>query len=158
MGLTVLGAYDNESEIAANAVVITRVINTGDVFGYSLSVQEGNNLVTNPDKGTYTEVTIAAMGVSGEPTSLTVTRYARPTPEGPDRTSPILPRKTMLTLVDITLAVELAYCRAKPDYYPGGNCAFVPLDADKPKSLDLELKLLEDGRFIAKQVREFGGR
>jgi hypothetical protein len=45
--------------VAANAVVVTRVLNTDDVFGYSLSVQLGNNLVTNPNPGTYSEVTIA---------------------------------------------------------------------------------------------------
>ena len=60
MGLAIVPAYDIESEVAANAVVVTRVLNTDDVFGYSLSVQQGNNLVTNPDPGTYSEVTIAA--------------------------------------------------------------------------------------------------
>ena len=51
MGLAIVPAYDPESDIAANAVVVTRVLNTDDVFGYSLSVQQGNNLVTNPDPG-----------------------------------------------------------------------------------------------------------
>ena len=53
MGLAIVPAYDLGSEIAANTVVVTRVLNTDDVFGYSLSVQEGNNLVTNPDAGTH---------------------------------------------------------------------------------------------------------
>jgi phosphoenolpyruvate synthase/pyruvate phosphate dikinase len=48
MGLAIVPAYDMDSEVAANAVVVTRVLNTSDVYGYSLSVQEGNNLVTNP--------------------------------------------------------------------------------------------------------------
>ena len=52
MGLAIVPAYDTESDVAANAVVVTRVLNTDDVFGYSLSVQQGNNLVTNPDPGT----------------------------------------------------------------------------------------------------------
>jgi hypothetical protein len=59
MGLAIVPVYDTESEVAANAVVVTRVLNTDDVFGYSLSVQLGNNLVTNPNPGTYSEVTIA---------------------------------------------------------------------------------------------------
>ena len=62
-------------------MIITRVLNTDGVYGYSLSVQEGNNLITNPDPGTYSEITI-----------------------------------------------------------------------------DMEFKVLEDGHFICKQVREFGGR
>ncbi len=53
------------------------------MFGYSLSIQLGNNLVTNPDPGTYSETTVAALGVGNEPTSLTVTRFAKPTPDGP---------------------------------------------------------------------------
>ena len=90
MGLAIVPAYDPESEIAANAVVVTRVLNTYDVFGYSLSVQEGNNLVTNPDPGTHSEVTIAAFIGDDEPTSLTVTRFAKPTPDAPERTEPVL--------------------------------------------------------------------
>ncbi|HSK77265.1 MAG TPA: PEP/pyruvate-binding domain-containing protein [Thermoanaerobaculia bacterium] len=158
MGIAIVAAYDNESDVAANAVVITRVLNTRDVFGYSLSVQEGNNLVTNPDPGTYSEVTVAALGASGEPTSLTITRYAKPAPDRPERTTPVLSREQMLTLVDLAGTTEVAYCRAKPSYSEGRDCGFIPLDSEKPKSLDMEMKILEDGRFICKQVREFGGR
>ncbi len=63
----------------------------------------------------------------------------------------------MLALVDMAKTVERAYCAAKPSYYPD-DCAWVTFDNEKPKSLDLELKLLEDGRFVCKQVREFGGK
>ena len=123
MGLAIVPAYDLESEIAANTVVVTRVLNTDDVFGYSLSVQEGNNLVTNPDPGTHSEVTIAAFIGDDEPTSLTVTRFAKPTPDAPERTEPVLAGERMLELVDVAKAVEEAYCRAKPGYYP--DCRFV---------------------------------
>ncbi len=157
MGLAIVAAYDLESEVAANAVVITRVLNASGVFGYSLSLQEGNNLVTNPDPGTYSETTIAALGLGGEPTSLTVTRFAKPTPDGPERTESVLAREKALTLVDLAAAVERAYCAAKPSYYEG-DCDFVVVDDEKPKSLDMEFKVLADERFLCKQVREFGGR
>lgn len=157
MGLAIVPVYDAESEVAANAVAITRVLNTTGVYGYTLSLQDGNNLVTNPDPGTWSEVTIAALGLGEEPTSLTITRYAKPSPEAPERTEPVLPREKMLGLVDIVVAVERSYCAAKPSYYPG-NCRFVVVDNEKPKSLDLELKVLADGQFVCKQVREFGGR
>jgi hypothetical protein len=62
----------------------------------------------------------------------------------------------MLELVDLARTVERAYCRAEPDYYDG-PCAAVTADNTKRRSLDLELKLLEDGRLVCKQVREFGG-
>lgn len=156
MGLAIVPAYDSESEVAANAVVVTRVLNTDDVFGYSLSVQEGNNLVTNPDPGTYSEVTIAGFISDDQPTSLTVTRFAKPTPQAPERTEPVLPAGQMLELVDLAKRVERAYCRATPGYYR--SCDNVPAANDKAASLDLELKILENGQLVYKQVREFGGR
>lgn len=156
MGLAIVPAYDNESEVAANAVVVTRVLNTRDVYGYSLSVQVGNNLVTNPDPGTWSEVTVAGFISDEEPVSLTVTRFAKPTPDSPQRTEPVLERDWMLELVGLAKTVERAYCRAKPSYY-AGSCAEVTADNEKETSLDLELKLLEDGRLVCKQVREFGG-
>ncbi len=158
MGLSVVPVYDTESDVAANAVIVTRVINASGIFGYSLSVQQGNNLATNPDPGTETELTVAALGLGDEPTSLTVTRFAKPTADGPRRTDPVLPESEMLGLVDLATIVERAYCAAKPGYYPGGDCRFVVIDAEKPTSLDMELKILENGRLVCKQVREFGGR
>ena len=156
MGLAIVPAYDTVSEVAGNAVVVTRVLNTDDVFGYSLSVQLGNNLVTNPDPGTYSEVTIAGFISDDEPISLTVTRFAKPTPEAPERTEPVLSRAQMLELVDLARRVERAYCRATPGYY--SDCNLVPAANDKEASLDLEMKILENGQLVYKQVREFGGR
>ncbi len=156
MGISILPAYDFESPVTANAVVVTRVLNTSDVFGYTLSSQKGNNLVTNPDPGTYTEVTIAAIGVGAEPTSLTVTRFAKPKRDEEPLTTTVFDHQTSLDLVTITKAVEEAYCRAKPGYY-SGDCRFVSVDTEKPKSLDMELKYLENGHFVCKQAREFSG-
>ena len=157
MGLSVVPSYDSEADIDANAVVVTRVINAAGVFGYSLSIQDGNNLATNPDPGTQTESTIAALGLGDEPTSFTITRYAVPVAGGPKLTEPVLTNEQLLDLVDVARTVELAYCAAVSDYYPG-DCGFVVVDNDKPTSLDLELKVLQDGRLLCKQVREFGGR
>ena len=156
MGLAVVPAYDLEAEIAANTVVVTRVLNTDAVYGYSLSVQQGNNLVTNPDPGTYSEVTIAGFISDDEPTSLTVTRFAKPVPDGPERTEPVLSREQMLELVDLAKTVERAYCQAKPGYYP--RCDLVTSASDKDAALDLEAKILENGHLVYKQTREFGGR
>jgi len=108
MGLAIVAAYDAESDVAANAVVVTRVLNTDAVYGYSLSIQEGNNLVTNPDPGTYSEVTIAGFISETEPVSLTITRFAKPTADSVERTEPVLAREQMLDLVDLARRVENA--------------------------------------------------
>lgn len=42
-----------------------------------------------------------------------------------------------------------------PDYYSGRE--FVTVDNQKQKSLDLEVKLLENRQWVVKQVREFSG-
>ncbi|MFH8252311.1 PEP/pyruvate-binding domain-containing protein [Microbacterium sp. B2969] len=159
MGLAILPVYDAESEVAANAVIVTRVLNTDDVYGYSLSVQVGNNLVTNPDPGTYSEVTVAGFYGDDEPMSLSITRFAKPRPDAPQRTEPVLPTERMLELVDLAKRVERAYCRATPGYFDGG-CANVAgaNGEEKENSLDLEVKILENGHLVMKQVREFGGR
>ena len=157
MGLGVVAAYDTEADVVANAVVVTRVLNTDAVYGYSLSIQRDNNLVTNPDPGTHSEVTIAAFISDDEPISFTTTRFAKPTRDAPPLTVPVLAPEVMTTLVELVRTVERAYCGAEPDYYPG-DCANVTSDNTKPRSLDLELKVLANGRFVIKQVREFGGR
>ena len=157
MGLAIVPAYDTESDVAANAVVVTRVLNTDAVYGYSLSIQQGNNLVTNPNPGTFSETMIAGFISDQEPLSFTVTRYAKPTKDGPVLTAQVLSRDQILQIVEISKVVERAYCAAKRDYY-GGDCRWVTADNTKPKALDLELKVLENGELIVKQVREFGGR
>lgn len=158
MGLVIVPAYDSDAEIAANAVVVTRILNTDEVFGYTLSVQQHNNLVTNPDPGTYSEMTVAAFLSRDEPVSLTVTRYAKPEATAAERTTTLLSPDQMVDLVNVGRHVETQYCSAKPSYYPGGTCQAVPADSAKPTSLDLELKLLDNGQIVCKQAREFGGR
>src|SRR4029079_17929965 len=106
MGLAIVPAYDSDSEGVSNAVVVTRVLNTQDVYGYSLSVQEGNNLVTNPDPGTWSEVTVAAFVSDDEPMSFTITRFAKPEKDGPERTAPVLAQASMSLLVDLAKTVE----------------------------------------------------
>lgn len=100
---------------------------------------------------------MAAFISDDEPVSLTVTRFAKPTQESPERGTPVLPREVMLDLVDVAKRVERAYCAAKPAFDPG-DCAAVNFDNEKPKSLDLELKVLANGQLVCKQAREFGGR
>lgn len=157
MGLSILPAYDYESEIAANSVVVTRVINSNDVFGYSLSIQRGNNLVTNPNPGTHSEVSVAAIGFGSEPTTLTVTRFAKPTKAEEPLKTTVMTKDATLQMVAVAQTVEAAYCRAKPTFY-NDDCRFIAIDAAKEKSLDMEFKVLANGHLVCKQAREFSGR
>ena len=156
MGIAVVAKYDAEADVAANSVVVTRVINNEGLYGYSFASQVGNNLVTNPEPGTYAENVIAGFIGDGKPPTFTVTRYATPTPNALPRTTRVMPNTTMSKLLDLTRAVETAYCKAKPAYY-ANSCDMVTIDPSKPTALDLEVKVLGNGHFVFKQVREFAG-
>jgi len=163
MGLAIVPAYNINAKIAANAVVVTRVPNARTFAGYSLSINERNNLVTNPAPGTWSEISVAMLLTADTPTSLTYTRFAKPLADGPARTSPVLPREQALKLTSIAKTVELAWCKANPLYYPAAHegratCEYTVWDEMKPRALDFEFKLLENGQFVTKQVREFSGR
>jgi len=62
----------------------------------------------------------------------------------------------MTAMLELTKAVETAYCKAKPSYY-ASTCDNVTVDPTKPTALDLEVKILANGHFVFKQVREFAG-
>ena len=156
MGLSIVPAYDLEDDVAANAVIITRVVNSDDIMGYTLAVQQGNNLVTNPNPGTLAENTIATFGDINRPPRFTLVRRAAPVAGQPPLQGSVLPAAKLQEIVTAVQAVEVAYCRAKPDYY-SGDCTYVAFDNQKPRSLDLEVKILGNGHLIVKQVREFNG-
>lgn len=156
MGVAIVAKYDLVSDEAANSVIVTRVINNEGLYGYSFSTQVGNNLVTNPIPGTYAEDVIAGFVSSTGAPTYTVTRYATPTKGGPSLTQRVLPDTQMTDMLDITRKVEQGYCRAKPSYY-AGSCDWVTVDPEKPTALDLEVKVLQNGQYVFKQVREFAG-
>ncbi len=157
MAFAIVADYELEEPVAANSVVVTRVINSQNVYGYTLANQKGNVLVTNPEPGTLAENVIAAFNEPGDPPSFAVTRFATPVAGEPPLKAPVLSDKALRELVEITRTAEIAYCRARPDYYEN-DCRYAPADPNKTRALDFELKLLEGGHFICKQMREFSGR
>lgn len=157
MGFAIVADYELEEPVAANSVVVTRVINSRNVYGYTFATQKGNVLVTNPEPGTLAENVIAAFNEPGEPPAFAVTRFATPVAGEEPLDAPVLSDKAMRQLVEIIRTAEIAYCRARPDYYPN-DCRYAPADPDKTRALDFELKYLESGKFICKQMREFSGR
>jgi len=156
MGIGIVERYDDDADIVANSVLVTRVIGNEGLYGYSFSTQVGNNLVTNPTPGTYSENVIAGFVDPNRPPTFTVTRFATPTKDAPQMTTRVLADDRMRAMLDYTKIIETAYCRAKPTYYPG-SCDAVTLDPEKPTALDLEVKVMANGRYIFKQVREFAG-
>ncbi|RYZ59537.1 MAG: hypothetical protein EOP07_03670 [Proteobacteria bacterium] len=158
MGLALVPNYDTESPIIGNSVVVTRVINSEDVMGQTLSIQKDNNTVTNPTPGTWSETTIAASASPDEIYSLSTVRYAKPTATTPVLTGNVLSKELTLEMVALSRKIELAYCRANGNYYKNGSCNDVPYDSEKGKALDMEMKVLQNGEFIIKQVREFSGK
>jgi hypothetical protein len=157
MGFAIVADYELEEPVAANAVVVTRVLATPNVYGYTFALQRGNVLVTNPEPGTLAESTIAAFNEPGEAPSFAVTRFATPVAGQPPLRSPVLSDTKLRELVEITRTAEVAYCRARPDYYEH-DCRYAPADPTKTRALDFELKVLDSGRFVCKQMREFSGR
>lgn len=155
MGIAINPSYGDEQ---ANLVLVTRVVGTDLVYGYTLSVQKGENLVTNPLPGTMTEFDVATFSDVARPPRISTTRYAKPSIDEPVMTTTILSQARMVEIVQIAKKIEIAYCKAKPSYYPGGNCEMVWGDAEKPLSLDMEIKVLPDGNLQFKQAREFHGR
>lgn len=161
MGLAVNPTYgfrettENVIEFA-NAVVVTRIINAGGIYGYQMSVNTEENLVTNPTPGTQSEVVMATF-LGDERPEITFLQKAKIKPTEPVLTNPLLKPETYVRMVDLVRAVEKAYCKTVPAYFPNGNCAYVPGNPEKKKSLDLELKIFSNGEVLVKQVREFGG-
>ena len=174
MGIAVLPSYKTEGTIVANSVVVTRVINAPDVYGYTMSIQKDNNLVTNPDKDTIAELTIANDTGGTAPVGFSVSRFAVPVANQPGLKMSVMENvfkdeataKAMMTeMLRITQRVELSYCMAKnkfvqtlpPDqrhpYYEGQyGCGYVKYDNKKPKSLDFEFKLVKLDQSAGSQI------
>jgi hypothetical protein len=156
MGVGVVPAYDTESEVIANGVLITRVIGSS-LTGYTVSLQEGNNLVTNPDVGTIAQTSYAVLGY-GAP-RMVLARYATPKKGGPPLTRTVIADEKLVEVIEAVRAAEVAYCRIKPGYnIDPAVCSGVWYDSSKNKALDFEFKLLANGHYVIKQMREFGGR
>lgn len=160
MGLAVHVAYKfrKDLSIKSNSVLVTRVLGTDSVYGYQLSTQVNNGLVTNPIPGTKSELLVVGADSVGKNFGLTVLQYAKPTPQTPVMDRMILTEPEVLTLVDIARAVEIKYCQAMPDYYPGGACVNVGNSQRKTLALDMEFKQFSNGQFMIKQVRTFSGK
>jgi len=133
------------------------VIGNNGLYGYSFSTQAGNNLVTNPMPGTYAENVVAGFVDASKPPTFTVLRYATPTPGAAKLTSRVLADDEMTDMLDYAKLIETAYCRTKASYYEG-DCQYVSLDPEKPTALDMEIKILDTGHYVFKQVREFAGQ
>lgn len=156
MGIAVVPEYDAESDEAANGVLITRAVNS-DFLAYTLGLQKGNNLVTNPEPGTIAQMTFGTFSGLDRPTRFTTTRFATPVKGQPALTSSVMTEAQMGQVIDLAKTVEVQYCKVKRGYY-ANDCKYVWLDNEKTRALDLEFKFLQNGQFVIKQSREFHGQ
>eukprot|EP01087_Luapelamoeba_hula_P011901 TRINITY_DN329_c1_g3_i1.p1 TRINITY_DN329_c1_g3~~TRINITY_DN329_c1_g3_i1.p1 ORF type:complete len:766 (-),score=154.04 TRINITY_DN329_c1_g3_i1:276-2525(-) len=157
MALAAVPGYDSESAIVANAVVVTKIQGAGaaPLAGYTFSVEADNQLVTNPPPGTHAEMTWANTPLPND-TTLTTVRFAKPYPDQPERTSRVLSDTVLFDVLQLVERIDIAHCNVKAGE-PNWDCDSLPYVPDRKLSLDLELKFLENGHYLFKQVREFTG-
>jgi hypothetical protein len=163
MALAVNMSYDfrDDSEgidEIGNAVIVTRVINSKGVYGYRLSLNTDDNLVTNPTPNTQSEILIASFLEFKEDPKFSFMQFAKTNPKSEAKTAPMFGDNIYKTLIRVAQRVELNYCKNNPNYYPGGDCNWITGDLERPTSLDMEFKIYSNGEVLIKQVREFSGK
>ena len=126
MGISVVPAYDTDSDVIANGVIITRVINGEDILGYTIGVQAGNNLVTNPEPKTIAQMTVATFSDPGRAPRLTIARYATPTAGAPALTTPVLPAAKMLEIVEVAKLKTIVPDVTKLKFRSSANAEDIP--------------------------------
>lgn len=160
MGVSVQPTYRFRPgiEIAANSVLITRVVGTEAIYGQQLSTQRFNGLVTNPVAGTKAELATVTFDASGKHVAVNVLQYAKPVAALPPLEQTVMSEELMKLHSEIARFVEVKYCEAKPDYAPGYRCSAVVNSVKKPAALDMEFKTFDNGEVLIKQVRSFYGK
>jgi Pyruvate phosphate dikinase, AMP/ATP-binding domain len=160
MGLSIQPEYKFRGhKIAANSVLVTRVIGTQAVYGQQLSTQLGNGLVTNPVANTKSELATITFDASAVHVAINILQYAKPVPDKPAMTTPVMSESNMLLHSEIARHVEVKYCESVDDYTASGQkCSAVVNSVAKPYALDFEFKLFDDNQILVKQVRSFHGK
>lgn len=160
MGLSVQIAYKfrKKIKIAANSVLVTRVLGTESVYGQQISSQVKNGLVTNPVPGTKAELAVISFDAAGRNFGINLLQFAKPEADEPALDHMIMSREQMLQISDIAREVEIKYCESKANYYPGGSCKNVTNSVKKALALDMEFKQFDNGQILIKQVRTFSGK
>lgn len=162
MGIAINASYDfrKKTELIkeiANAVIVTRVVNAKGIYGYRLSVNSDENLVTNPTPNTQSEIIVASFIEKNEVPQLSFIQFAKIDAVTPVRKEPLLQASYYQRMVEIARDLETNYCRHIRSYY-SGDCDWVTADPEKSTSLDMEFKIYSNGEILVKQVREFSGR
>lgn len=162
MGLAINQSYDFRDKTEgineiANAVVITRILNTEGIYGYQISLNTDDNLVTNPTPNTQSEINLATF-IGNEKSEYTILQYAKPVASAPALKNSLVSQDVKNRIVNLVRALEQAYCKSNPRYYPQGSCYDAVSDPQKKKALDVEVKIYSNGEVLVKQVREFSGR
>lgn len=161
MGLSIQPSYKFRPDIsiAANSVLITRVVGATSVYGQQASTQVRNGLVTNPTPNTRAELLNVTFQSNETNFGINVIQYAKAKAEEPALNTTVLSKERILLMSEVGRVVEKAYCKAKNDtYFPGRNCRYVTNSVKKPSALDMEMKHYDNGEILIKQVRTFSGK
>ena len=159
MGLAIVRRYAEHGVITANSVVITRVLNSSGVYGYTFSSQVGENIVTNPAPDTASETIIAAFLPDVAP-AFTVTRFAKPTPESPTLDHTVMTTEQMQTMLESDPSGRARVLPRGRGLLPGQRerlrqRAVRRGEAARARHGD---QAVRSGEFHVKQVREFSGK
>lgn len=162
MGLAINQSYDFRDKTEgineiANAVVITRILNTEGIYGYQISLNTDDNLVTNPTPNTQSEINLATF-IGNEKPEYTIVQFAKPVATEATLKTSLIPQEVKNGIVNLVRSLEQSYCKANPRYYTQGSCFNAISDPQKKKALDVEVKIYSNGEVLVKQVREFSGR
>lgn len=162
MGLAINQSYDFRDKTEgineiANAVVITRILNTEGIYGYQMSLNTDDNLVTNPTPNTQSEINMATF-IGNEKPEYTILQYAKPVATAPALKDSLITKDVKDRIVNLVRSLEQSYCKSNPRYYTQGSCFDAVSDPQKKKALDVEVKIYSNGEVLVKQVREFSGR
>jgi len=162
MGLAINQSYDFRDKLEgineiANAVVITRILNTEGIYGYQISLNTDDNLVTNPTPNTQSEINLATF-LGNEKPEYTIVQYAKPLATEAVLKTSLVSQQVKDRIINLVRSLEQSYCKANPRYYPQGTCLDAVSDPQKRKALDVEVKIYSNGEVLVKQVREFSGR
>lgn len=132
MGIAVMPQYKEIGTVTANAVAVTRYLENPCTHtpatvmrllglalpGYTFSVGEADNDVTNPDPGTMSETAVATTNLTYDPSialyrgdySVKISRYATPVAGNPAYDHPVMPLNLYSDMLLLTIAAERAYC------------------------------------------------
>jgi hypothetical protein len=155
MGISVVSKYGELGSVTGNAVAVTKLPSLSTHTGYSYSLQDADNDVTNPIIGTISETSLAIFNPNDNSFEWQVQRYAVPVPYGPVLTTPVVGKNLTDLATRALLFAEEQYC-IYGFKLSAAECSKIRYNTAK-RALDVEFKFMNNSFLHFKQIREFSG-